>query len=453
MQRILTRGMFWIGAAALVLALFSACRKEDYRTGHGMDEKASNPMLGRAIDHMDRDVFLLYSAGFNSLSGYLTQDIEDLIGGEYIPGSHIDDDILLVFSRFPVSPGNYYDLAAPTLTRIWRNGRGEVVCDTLSVPGITEETVATSKETMHKVLSFVKDLYPGSRYGMVLSSHGTGWLPEGYYSDPSAYDSEYDGGSVWSAPRSRRAADGSVPYVAPPFDPDGPAVKSVGQDLVERRSYEVSLKDFRDAIPMHLNYLILDACLMGGIEVAYELRDVVDTLGFSQTEILAEGFCYGSITRQLLAPGGEGPVGVCRDFFEQYDTRTDQSRSATVSLIDCQQLEPLADVCRTLFEKYRLQIQVLPPSTVQYYYRYNRHWFYDLEDILVQAGITASEKAQLEAALDQCVIYKAATPSFLSIEIRTYSGFSMFLPSHGSNFLRNYYKENLDWNTATALVQ
>ena len=49
------------------------------------------------------------------------------------------------------------------------------------------------------------------------------------------------------------------------------------------------------AITIHLDYIIFDACLMGGIEVAYELRNVADKIGFSQAEILAHGFPYKPI--------------------------------------------------------------------------------------------------------------------------------------------------------------
>ena len=92
-------------------------------------------------------------------------------------------------------------------------------------------------------------------------------------------------------------------------------------------------------------------------------------------------------------------------------------------------------------------------DNVQGYFRYDRHFFYDLKDILVKAGITAEETAQLQDALDQCVLYKAATDYFISIRIRYACGLSMYLPSKGSDFLDGFYKEHLDWNRATELVQ
>ena len=106
-----------------------------------------------------------------------------------------------------------------------------------------------------------------------------------------------------------------------------------------------------------------------------------------------------------------------------------------------------------LFEKYSDEISTLPSSKVQRYYRSNHHWFYDLESILVEAGITPDELESLHAALDLCVLYKGHTPSFMnSFKIDTFSGFSMYLPSHGTAELNKFYK-TLDWNIATGLVK
>ena len=90
---------------------------------------------------------------------------------------------------------------------------------------------------------------------------------------------------------------------------------------------------------------------------------------------------------------------------------------------------------------------------MQGYFRFGRHFFYDLKDVLVKAGISAEEEARLDAALDAFIVYKAATPYFLSIPITHYSGLSMYLPSMGSDYLDNFYKSAVSWNDATLLVK
>ena len=131
----------------------------------------------------------------------------------------------------------------------------------------------------------------------------------------------------------------------------------------------------------------------------------------------------------------------------------DGAISPTISMVDCRRLEPLAEICADLFHKYAMEIATLKPEKVQKYYRSKDHWFYDLLDIVVQAGAAEDEIAALNDALDKCVLYCEATSEFMdSFEINTHSGFSMYLPSDGSGELDKYYR-TLKWNMATGLVE
>ena len=234
-------------------------------------------------------------------------------------------------------------------------------------------------------------------------------------------------------------------------------VKSVGQDQVgvsgNYLSYEIQIEEFARALPMYMDYILFDACLMGGVEVAYELAGRCGVVGFSQTEVLAEGFDYKSLTSHLLNGGAPDPKSVCDDYFQQYAAQTGIYQSATISMVDCSKMEPLAAVCADLFEKYRNPINALTPSKVQRYYRSNYHWFYDLVDIVRKAGATAEDLQALQQAVDECMVYRNATANFMgSFSITDYSGFSMYLPCNGSNELDKYYR-TLKWNIATELVK
>ncbi|MBQ5416428.1 MAG: hypothetical protein IIU23_04465, partial [Bacteroidales bacterium] len=136
---------------------------------------------------------------------------------------------------------------------------------------------------------------------------------------------------------------------------------------------------------------------------------------------------------------------------------------ATLTLVDCSKLDRIASLCKDYFSRYRQAIDEIYPLDVQQYFRHGRHWFYDLEDILIKAGITDTEKRNLEQALSECILYKAATPTFYlyspsspsgwdGFTIDIYSGFSMYLPCNGSAYLDEFYK-TLAWNKATGLVQ
>ena len=399
-----------------------------------------------------RNVMLLYSAGFNNLCQSLDQNIDELSQGFVPQKDNMAGHILLVYSKLTSrNPQNGYCIkysTAPTesaLFRIYKES-DQIIRDTIKVWGTDVD--ASSPETMREVLQLVYDTYPAKGYGMVFSSHASGWLPSGYYNDPSKYDSGYvDGTSVWSSSLRKRAPQSNYPEIAP-----FPEVKSIGMDSKEGSQLEMELDAFADAIPFRLDYLLLDACLSGCVEVAWQLRDKADIIGFSQTEVLAEGFDYKTIGARLLQNEPD-PLAVCQDYFNRYDAQQGQMRSATISVVDTRKMDNLASVCKSLFEKYREKIYNLNGYNVQGYFRFSRHFFYDLKDILIKAGITAQEREDLDAALSQCVLYKAATESFLGVRINSACGFSMYLPSMGSAYLDSFYKTRIAWNGATELVK
>lgn len=436
----------------MLVVTFAACTpdwKEEMFPYPVGSSYAPEPKPDRTINTDTRKVMLLYSAGYNSLSSYLRSDIEELCEG-WLPKDRRSDDVVLVYSHLTDRQGNYKTKTNPTLVRLCWNESSEVIRDTLVV--YDENVISASAEQLSEVLTFIKDEFPARGYGMVFSSHATGYLPSGFYAKPDKYT--FEPSIAFTPGRKKGWSLSPVPYVEPEHEPGMPAVKSIGQDVVGNVSYEITLQDFADAIPMKLDYLLLDACLMGGVEVAYELAEKCDIVGFSQAEVLAEGFNYATLTTHLLGNKPKSdPAGVCKDYFEQYINQSGIYQSATISLADCRSLEPLAALCKDLFEKYSDKIHKLSPGKVQRFYRSSHHWFYDLESILVEAGISDGELQQLHDALDACIIYKGATPNFMNeFAINTFSGLSMYLPSHGHSELDKFYK-TLKWNKATGLVK
>lgn len=363
---------------------------------------------------------ILYSAGFNSLSEYLNDNVNTIVSGTYVP-ERMGKNAIFVISKSTKGP--YSNPTEPCIIRLYKNENGTVVRDT--VKKMDKSTVMAEAGTLRKSLEYIKDNYPSASYGMILSSHATGWLPSEYYNDPKKFE---NGGL--------RAS-----------------VKSITQEVgAGGESYEMEIEDFADAIPMHLDYILFDACLAGGVEVAYSLRKVTGMIGFSPAEVLAEGFDYNSIASRLLEENEINVKGVCEDYFNYYDAQSGAYRSATISVVSTEGMDNLAETCRDLFEKYRKGLADIAPDRVQGFFRYNKHWFYDLEDILKNAGASEDDLARLSGAIDKCIVYKAATPYFINFRIDRFCGLSMYLPCDGSEFLDNYYK-SLSWNEATGLVQ
>ena len=226
-------------------------------------------------------------------------------------------------------------------------------------------------------------------------------------------------------------------------------VKSFG----EENGNEMDLIDLRKALSrFHYDFIVFDCCLMANVELAYELRNVCDYLLFSPTEILTDGFPYDMMMQAIFNQTAESAMrSIAQSYMAHYREYTGIYCSATISLVRTYAIQALAEACQTVFRNHQEQILMLDRSRVQPYFRYNKHWYYDIDDFVQQVA-TDSEYQAFNRALNQVVIYRDATDYFLDLEIAHYSGLSIYIPRAEYTVLNNAYK-TLSWNQATGLVQ
>lgn len=405
------------------------------------------------IRHKHVHAFVMMSFGFTpQLGPNLKENISVMEKGS-VPDGGNDENLLFLYTH---NSGRDGKMTAPELVRVYRNHAGDIVRENVMTFSVTD--IPNTGENISKVLECIRDRYQADSYGMLISSHGTGWLPSGYMSAPDRYEAVDIWSSVKKAGRRGRHMNAPVPYI--PTDDDGPVVKSIGAtwtDDTHAKSYETDIMELADAIPFKMEYIIFDACYMGGAEVAYELKDKCRWLCASQTEILGDGMDYVHLLDRLLKDGRPDPEAVCSDYFKLYDSRTGTYRSATVSMVDCSRIDALAAVCRTIFRNHGIDYDSCNRGALQQFFRNGysstQKWFYDLRSIMVAAGADEIELADLDWALEQCVVYKAATEWFMNdFEIKTFCGLSMYLPYPERNYLNSYYKE-LNWNKTTGLLR
>ena len=406
----------------------------------------------------NRKVLLFYECGFNNLGDYIKSNMESPNRG--LPSGYIPEkgeDVLLVYSRIAENghtPVNSY------LRRIYKTSKGKVISDTLKVFG--KETIAASPSTLSAVLTLVKEKFPANKgYGMVFSSHGSGWLPAGYYYSPSRFENDHKG-EVGTSRQGIAAQSVGHPRLPvpegdlPDTDPFYGMTRSIGQDYTKDSYYghEMSVSEFVDAIPYHLDYILFDMCYTAGVEMAYALKDKADYLGLSPAEVLGDGmFNYTKITSFLLNRETPDLEGLFKDSFEMYDKQSGLYRSSTVNLVRTSGLDNLASVCARMINEYSDALADAPVDDIQGYYRQGRHYFYDLVDIFEKCGASKADLEDLDKAVDGCVIYKNSTGQFLEdYDIKAYSGFSMYLPCAGTPLLDLYYRKEV-WNNATRLVK
>lgn len=430
-------------AAVLLLSATVGCCKE----------KPEEPV------NVNRKVLLFYECGVNNLTSYLKNNMDGTEKG--LPAGYVpreSGDVVLIYSRYSKGAFNYTPVESH-LRRIYKKPNGKIVSDTLKTFGT--ETIAASSSTMRQVLTYVKDEFPAKGYGLVFSSHGSGWLPAGYYYSPSRFEDDHKG-EVGTSRQGIAAQSVGHPRLPvpegdlPDTDPFYGMTRSIGQDYIKGSYYghEMSVSEFADAIPYHLDYLLFDMCFSGGVEVAYGLKDKADYLGLSPAEVLGDGmFNYTKITSFLLDRETPDLEGLFKDSFEMYDKQSGVYRSSTVNLVRTSGLDNLASVCARMINEYSDALADAPVDDIQGYYRQNRHYFYDLVDIFEKCGASKADLEDLDKAVDGCVIYKNSTGQFLEeYDIKAYSGFSMYLPCAGTPLLDLYYRKEV-WNNATRLVK
>ena len=417
---------------AIVLGLLSSCKPE---TEYIFLQK-----------HPRAHVMMCF--GFNNLSSSLAEDIRDLEKG-FIPGSAPLENYLFVFSHLVES--SYSTPSSPKLQRIYLGPDGNPMKETLleMEPG----TISNRAECIREVLEFLKEKYPEiESFGVLMSSHGTGWTPPGYCT--TGYKNEGNSDVIeW-----RRSAFPetylSGEYLYEPV----PGVKSMGYTVTGVNptvAYETDIREIADLLPFKLDYIIFDACFMGGVEVACEFRDKCNFVVASQTEILSDGMDYTTMISDLLEGNRADLVSLAKNYFNHYNLSSGSKRSATISVVDCSKLGTLAAVCRNLFRNYDISKDNVDASKLQKYFYYTNHaWFYDLYSIVQAAGASETELSDLQWALDECILYKAATPTFAlyGFPIDTHSGLSMYLPEKERAQLNSYYRE-LSWNKLTGLLK
>ena len=249
---------------------------------------------------------------------------------------------------------------------------------------------------MRQVINDIIGMYPAPGYGLVLWSHGTSWLPAGVQ------------------------------------------LRSFGED----HGYQMDIHALADALPVKFDFILMDACLMGSVEVAYELRNKADFIIASPTETLYMGFPYGQIIPELLQDEPDLKK-VATSYFNYYDQLPYAFRSASVSLINTSELEQLALITNRLISGQAFEAEMFDRKSVQRLDVYEEQYTFDFLDFIEKA-FPDSETGLLKEQLDKTVPYKAHTPEFLGqFAISAFCGLSCYIPMK-SGELNGFYRQ-LAW--------
>lgn len=272
--------------------------------------------------------------------------------------------------------------------------------------------------TLSQVIEDCRTISPTETYSMIFWSHATGWLPYGM----------------------------SPAYIEAQTTVDSPDYTFGSSNTYSGEALEIY--ELAAALPDDLvfEYIYFDACHMGSIEVAYELKDRTKYFMGSAAEILAAGFPYSAAMDDILT---NNVVGMAEKFYEYYFAQSGSYQSATISVTQTDKLEAVAAELKSLASCGA------NPTASQQYGRYlrttsdYRNLMWDIEDMATRTY--GDDADAFLAALDEAVIYKAATPYLFmgdgngTIVVAVFGGLSIYIPQLDEPVTLDIYTNNYQW--------
>ncbi len=339
---------------------------------------------------------LLYMAADNSLSEISQVNMTEIITNAVVPSDHA----LFVF----IDRKNQGAFLIRAKTR-----NSILILDTLQRYG---DVNSMEPELLSRVIGQARDECPAKTYGLLLWSHGTGWLPRGLYGEIPQYPVK---------PLSL-----ITPFEYDITDPAYPGTKTFGQD----GTTEMEISDLVTALQnYHHEYICFDACLMADIQTYYQLRDACDYIMGSPAEIIDTGFPYNKLTSALFPYKGlTSLTSLCDAYYDKYNSKTGYNRSGTISLVRTDRIPGLAQAFKTLVNNGGVDPQGLNRTSLQTYDRLTEHVFWDIDQMAGLLG-SANDYAQFRTELDKTVVYKKTTEKFITIPIIHFSGLAAYLPT------------------------
>ncbi|MDE6207329.1 MAG: hypothetical protein K2M55_05930 [Muribaculaceae bacterium] len=353
---------------------------------------------------------LVYQVANNNLgtptAGYDVADLDEMISAA--KAGHIGEGNRLLVYRAPYR-------TAPFMLELSKDG-----VDTLK--HYSSDTLSVDSRRMSQVLKDMSALAPADSYGMIFWSHGTGWIQDGMEAPDSGTKRSfgYDGGRTMN-----------ITTLASVLE-DGPS----------------------------FDWLYFDCCHMASVETLYELRHTAPLIVGSATELPVDGMPYQLNIKEFFRIGDADLIRAATNTFDSYNSLTGMYRTCTMSVVDTRGLDALAAATAAIYdaspvampEGYTAQ-RFEDQTQAQCRYFDFAHYVEalcvdDNGDPRFDGAIALL--ADFRAALDDCVLYRAATPRLWDrFDLTYHCGMSTYIIQKPSNYsYRNY--NTLAWYSDVA---
>lgn len=360
-----------------ILYIFLACLAAAAFAGCSGDDEPSLPAPPEP--QTAHRTVLVYMVANNNLSSFASDDIDEMKAGVTCQGALADGRWLVYYSGPDMRP-RLLELLADGTER------------ELKVYDAAVSSV--SIERMRQEVADARALAPADGLGLVLWSHGTGWI-----SDSGSID-EPSSSAAMASPLS--------------FGMDGNRRLSMKIPSL-RRALEGGTFDF----------IYFDCCHMATVEVAYELRHVTPRIVASPTELGVEGMPYALNVSPLMSaqPDLAGALGNTFAYYERQleaDDPFNPGYGCCISLLNTAALDDLADATRAIY----LAGAATPAGydAVPYFRRGITSGIYDMRHHIRAVCPDPDLLARWEAAFDKVVMTTRSTPKVYFLPADDFAG-------------------------------
>ena len=344
------------------------------------------------VQEEDLRTVLVYIAADNSLTSFAADDIAEMVSG--FAAVDADKNNLLVYVDTQSAKSFLYQIS--------KDSKGAVVKKVLHE---YQQQNSVYPTVMAEVYNRVFSAFPAKSYGLVLWSHGDGWLP---------------------SPANISASKASTRW----FGQDGTSYMDIS-----------SLNTALNSAP-HFDFILFDACFMQSVEVAYELKDRADYFIGAPNEIPGPGAYYTELVPAMFSQANDLASTVAHGYYDYYAAKyTGQLGSnenwtmgVTVSVLKSSEVQALAAATAAILPKYITNGSAINVSSIYSYDPRSTYFYYDLKDLI--KSLVASDDQTLFSAWSDA--FELAVPLHLTTD-KTYSSFGYGMISmSGSSGLSAY---------------
>ena len=380
-----------VAAMMLIVAAtcsFFACSDDD-RTGRAVEPDPA---------YAPSRTVMVYVVAENSLQTNVAADVREMLLG-------MRDSTLYEADRLVV----YVDATSLPCIYVMEGGRVEAVSMAELEPVVSygEDVNSASPEQLGKFIDYVQDRYPAESYGLVMWSHGSGWIPSTYSGDRAA-----------SARRRTIGVDN-------------------GKNTSSNDGHQMEIEDMARVLEERggVDFVFFDACFMQCAEVAYALRNATRHIIASPAEIPSPGADYATMARAMFR--GEDYVEKMLQAY--YATYQNSSYGIVISAVNTEAMAEFAAYMKAVVASHRERLLAVDFGEVLLYNNYER-WskaypdFADVQGLMAQVldGDDYAQWQEKVAAVVTCLHtdtwYSAMKRGAASVTPGQCCGMSMFVP-------------------------